>query len=700
MRRHTRLHGSGNKSATDLPDEAAELEPVNYELQYHAPSDHETASLAQSLLGTYPTTVDVDRQGSVQNNSVSSDNENRHVSNTMLSNQYMANPLQSANGPGNIQGMDIGFDWALSAEDLFRLLRTEASTFPLTLPLTDLSPHPAQVGHPVESSEDTVDAGRRAVRLLSTVIKELPLHLVADLEGSDIVSFFFDDCLDLFFTRIVDAFPIVHRPTFIPRESGSTLMLNMLALGSLFIGSKDATTKVCVLPFYVRRSVLTTIKGESFWRLAHAVVATSWQSLMTQRGPRDTCDAVQLVLTAVLGQTYALMSANNALRMTSQVFHGLGFYWARYSGMYDILDLSFQGIPPLDAPLQEKIEKWKVWAALETQKRAILGHYILDGQIAHSSGNATCVRHVANPLTLPATTAAFNATHPDEWVVEMIAHPQSHTTFRSFMLALFQPNDGLIQKPISELSVQVVLECLQSLILEEIEAGGSTLGTPSKTDISSALLRLYRWQILPSDDAAELLIRWHAVFLSLAADTTALCGQISSYCGTEHSLFTSSNRVSRARAVELQTWLSSPDARRAYLHALAIHDTVQRLPFGRTHAVHIPSAIFTSATIHAAFMLGGLRSMVVPSTVDWNQLWSSEDAHFVDGTIDDGSFSETHQFLNGSLYHIKTRFHSRKISAGIHALIMQLKAVSPHWGIAQQMEPILRHWMNALKPTR
>lgn len=35
---------------------------------------------------------------------------------------------------------------------------------------------------------------------------------------------------------------------------------------------------------------------------------SQWQSLITHRGSRDTCDGVQLLLTALLGQTYALLS--------------------------------------------------------------------------------------------------------------------------------------------------------------------------------------------------------------------------------------------------------------------------------------------------------------------------------------------------------------------------------------------------------
>ncbi len=98
---------------------------------------------------------------------------------------------------------------------------------------------------------------------------------------------------------------------------------------------------------------------------------------MVTKGPRDLCEGVQLLLTAVLGQTYALMSKNESLRMTSQIFHGLGFYWARQCGMFNLGPPSYN-VPSLGASEEQKLECWKVWAAQEVQNRAVLGHYILE----------------------------------------------------------------------------------------------------------------------------------------------------------------------------------------------------------------------------------------------------------------------------------------------------------------------------------
>jgi Fungal specific transcription factor domain len=113
--------------------------------------------------------------------------------------------------------------------------------------------------------------------------------------------------MHVFFEKFIPSFPVLHKPIFSPRGSSSPLLLNIIAVGFLFVGAKDAIHK-----------------GEALWRLAHTAVATSWQALTATKGPRDGCNGVQLVLTALLGQTYA-SSKNESLRMTSQIFHSLGF---------------------------------------------------------------------------------------------------------------------------------------------------------------------------------------------------------------------------------------------------------------------------------------------------------------------------------------------------------------------------------------
>lgn len=95
----------------------------------------------------------------------------------------------------------------------------------------------------------------------------------------------------MFFVRFIPTFPVLHRATFVFRESTQPLLLNAMAIGSLYLGPKDSIAK-----------------GEALWRLAHIAVATNWETLITHCGPYDSCKGVQLVVTALLGQVYGALS--------------------------------------------------------------------------------------------------------------------------------------------------------------------------------------------------------------------------------------------------------------------------------------------------------------------------------------------------------------------------------------------------------
>jgi hypothetical protein len=51
----------------------------------------------------------------------------------------------------------------------------------------------------------------------------------------------------MFFVRFIPTFPILHRATFVFRDCTHPLLLNAMAIGSLYCGPKDSTAKVSLL---------------------------------------------------------------------------------------------------------------------------------------------------------------------------------------------------------------------------------------------------------------------------------------------------------------------------------------------------------------------------------------------------------------------------------------------------------------------
>jgi hypothetical protein len=48
----------------------------------------------------------------------------------------------------------------------------------------------------------------------------------------------------MFFVRFIPTFPVLHRATFVFRECTQPLLLNAMAIGSLYLGPKSSIAKV------------------------------------------------------------------------------------------------------------------------------------------------------------------------------------------------------------------------------------------------------------------------------------------------------------------------------------------------------------------------------------------------------------------------------------------------------------------------
>lgn len=575
--------------------------------------------------------------------------------------------------------------WAESGELLEILMSDFNSNWPITLPVMQFQPSAAlrmdssEVLPPANEQIDAFDSpGQQAMQQMSRLIGNLSSSLTAEIASKGITSAFLDTCIYVFFDKFMPSFPVLHKPTFLARETSHPLLLNIISLGSLFVAAEDAVTK-----------------GEALWRLAHMSVATSWQALMATRGPRDQCNGVQLILTALLGQTYALLSKNESLRMTCQVFHGLGFYWARQCGMYQINEGSFH-LPTFDTPEDEKNEQWKIWAALEVHKRAILGHYILDGQISQFSGHATCVRHVTNPLLTPASDQAFAATTADEWIVEVQKQATPQRSFQMIFVDMFSPNLLCLNQPMSNFSVRVVLEGFQSLISDVQQLKGPAVGTPSKISIAQALISLYNLSLRFLNPAAaesmELLIRWHSICLNLATPTTQLCRWICATYNIPQQLYSGADYTGHES--DLVVWAQSDEGRRALLHSMAIQDLVDRLPLGRSHTIHLPAAIFAVASIYSARCMADKASVAVPATIRWEDAWGVESQNETNFDNIPTPNNDTNEFMQGRYVTSPGKSLMRNLTYELNSLQIMLGSISLRWGVSHEMDAILHQWIS------
>ncbi|KAJ5718128.1 pyridoxal 5'-phosphate synthase synthase subunit Pdx1 [Penicillium malachiteum] len=547
------------------------------------------------------------------------------------------------------------------------------------LPLLDLPPGNSNASDMLnyQSTDLEVGAndttGNTALNKVYRMIDDLSRKLNSDFHRSGFTAAFLDSSLQEFFTRISPNFPVIHKPTFSPQRTIPPLLLNMVALGSLFVCEKDAIQK-----------------GEMIWRLGHTAVATSWQTLIELRGPWDSCDGIQLVLAALLGQTYALLSSNPSIRTTASVFHGLGFYWARSSGMYTVEDCIPRGVRLRDLPEAERIAIWRTWAAGEVQRRAILGHYILDGLISQASGSPTSAKHLINSVGMACSDAAFTAETLDEWLdhVTDLLYPDSQLAMSEAFTRVFDSNYNQSSLGLSRLSLFVMIEGIQSVIADFHETSGPVFGAISEEQIIKAMLNIHR-NIEPSSflesplDPSNIpaLIRWHSVFIELTAPSIsiyrALCNryELPQVIGGIHA-------KSRNHDLDLDEWVMKTDTLRAFLHAITIIRLLENIPLSQVHTMHIPTAVFASAMVIASICILDRNTIEVPVKYSWDNVWDSRNASMINRV----------ELRDKMLVYIESQFcDSTMVSLleMMNSLQVILKTVASQWGVSAQMRDII-----------
>ncbi|KIN02730.1 hypothetical protein OIDMADRAFT_102782 [Oidiodendron maius Zn] len=541
--------------------------------------------------------------------------------------------------------------------------------------------------HDKTSSIGVIPCGEshQAVHNVSEMVTALSSTVTAAVEATSITSVFLDECLHMFFVRFIPTFPVLHRSTFVFRECTKPLLLNAMAIGSLYLGPKDSIEK-----------------GEALWRLAHVAIATSWETLITHRGPYDPCPGVQLVVTALLGQVYGALSKNRAIRTTSQAFHALSFFWARQCSVSEKDLYAADALPPFNASDSEKDKCWRTWAAKEIQQRAVLGHYLLDGLVSRMSDGMPSVRHTANRYRPPSTEAIFEARTADEWISQLGTRESVQYSFRSIVHSLFQPaSHGQILNGhiFSAFSFRVILEGLQSLVSDCDSEDFPILGVPTKSELRQALAQVQdciaNSPHLSNSERLETLLRWHTICLDACIDSSHLCRSICARYDISQHVCPVGGAIEPD--IDIITWVHTVDARRSLLHAIAIQEIVEQLPRGRAHVIHIPSSLFAAATVYVVFSLGGQNSVNTPNIINWQTALSTDfDSSLLSGQPDGMGQSETQRYMRGEYSSVFGKMGTtQNLLYELNSMQKLFRCLCSQWGIAYDMADVLDQW-NAL----
>ncbi|KEF60853.1 uncharacterized protein A1O9_02415 [Exophiala aquamarina CBS 119918] len=434
--------------------------------------------------------------------------------------------------------------------------------------------------------------GENVVQNLSQIINNTSTDITSEAENIGITSAFLDGCLHMFFTEFVPSFPVVHAPTFVFKDWTHPLLLNAIALGSLFVGKSDYASNV----------------------------------QDTEKSPK-------------------------------------------------ILE-----------------HQWRTWAAKETKIRALLGHYILDGQISEYSGRPTSQRHTTHTLPMASTDAAFQALNAGQWQRDHKPAFRQHAPFLRLFSSLFSDHMHIrhLGLPPSTFNISVILEGLKSLTTERYPAGLKPVGVPSHLDLARARSRLYPFisgnTIMSPAAQKTILMRWHAISANAIFNLGELCRSICGQFNIKQHIFGRQEEGS----IDLETWKDTPQAHLAILHANNIHQLLREMPLMGVQTIHVPVAIFGAGLIYCAFMLAGITSIFIPDDINWESVLLID----LDADIqcsDDDLDIPVRRFLRDPLLHRNANMH---LLYDMNFFCSTLKKLEQPWGVSANMYLILQQMLS------
>jgi hypothetical protein len=379
--------------------------------------------------------------------------------------------------------------------------------------------------------------------------------------------------------------------------------------------------------------------------------------------------------------------------MTSQVFHGLGFYWARHCGLFELPKR--QSLPSQDAAPNIIEQAWREWVTHECQLRTLLGMYNLDGIISQYSGNPTFAQHMSNSLPMPSSELAFRATSPSEWIqcsiqVNTFA---SQLRFSDVFRALFFFEGNLhdnIPSSLTFFALKVILEGFKSLVADSKRIEPRPVGVSSPADINQALDRLRRYIEIRADltqlEKLTAMLRWHAVCLDTWKVAARGARRLCFSHGIPQHIFGGCERFETD--IDPQRHIDKDDARRTLLHAREIQLLTAQLPLGLAHDPSVPGAIFAAATTYAAFSLAGKKRIVFPDVVDWRVavLFPYSPAENVE------KVDLTASFVSGTL-EPSNAAKMVDISYEMSTIKLLIRGLSLQWGVCAEMEEVVDAWI-------
>lgn len=493
---------------------------------------------------------------------------------------------------------------------------------------------------PPESQVEVDDSYRQT---LHQSLQIRPIH-EQTLPSAD----FLNLCVRSYFTRFHPVFPVVHAPTFRPSKANSMVLLSICSVGSLFTGSVHA----------IRQGV------QIFERLHKAVLA-NWDRLIA----RGIDERISLIQTAIIGQTFGLLSGEPRHLAIVDAFNGTLISWARRSSTFKTKKLI--GLE-LNVSASELDKQWREWAKNEELIRIALSVHIHDAELAGIFHHEPFLRHNSRQLPVAASNHTFMAAKAEDWRLSYLNDPSNFESDDSTPASIDANVDfDLLAMPSN--SYFTAYTVLEGICVNIVEARLGSRSQSSKLQEISDLLTTFHQRFLQGaapwePDHMDLSILWHLAFMSMCADLDLL----------ERAIGRDGSDLSTGDQLAVTTWANSDQAKRCVVHGLIIQKKLENLPLGFEPAIHVPRAMFMAGIAWFCYTRFGIRE-------DGQRAWAADGLDFPEFKIVGVNPGLLLFQANGYKHGRPTTAETNAALSGLTDLLRRIG----HWEIARRFAAIL-----------
>jgi len=405
-----------------------------------------------------------------------------------------------------------------------------------------------------------------------------------------------NDLIEKYFQYWHPNWPMLHYPTFDPSRTSALVLLNMVALGALFVKTPDGPEL-----------------ADAIMEKMHEALSFCMSAQLSLFFDEYDRDVLALCQAYMMRQLFWLTAGDRNMLESTQLLHSTVANVARRAGMFsaDSCELP-EGMTSLE-------REWRQWVGCEVRRRTALCFCINDLTFATFFMTPPYATVGSVSWSLPENDALFAAKTAEEWHQKRLNAKPRSAPLHDLAASLFtsQPDTVFRNHSQSSFSTHILVSSIFSIVLAtrvnrpDLDKELSK-DCKSQAPLANSLAAALRALTAGKPDPFGSRVTWDLSWLHLLADIKLM----EVLCGREGS------EAAEQASGQAGAWASTSRARRAVLHAVSILETATSMGLGgREVPPLVYIALFQSWMVTRIFTRCSPSAFgTIPRGVDWPSL--------------------------------------------------------------------------------